>query len=229
MLLSAPKRLPDVWLLAADRLPALTTATLAEQPIPAGLSADRALSGGCGTTDLLGRLVADQRAGLNATVIVENKPGAATASAPNRWQGRSPMATLLMATSDACHQQDSSSTGSWLTIGEGFYADRAGGRRAVRLIINPQLPAKTLSEFIAYAKSSPDWPMARPATAITTSRRRNAEVGSGHRYPPCAVSRQRTGDARCDRGDTFTFMIVDLQPALQQIREGQDQVLGVLP
>src|SRR5499426_3557770 len=32
-----------------------------------------------GTTDLLGRLIADQiKAGLNATVIVENKPGAGT-------------------------------------------------------------------------------------------------------------------------------------------------------
>ena len=32
-----------------------------------------------GTTDLLGRLVADQlKAGLNATCIVENKPGAGT-------------------------------------------------------------------------------------------------------------------------------------------------------
>src|SRR6201994_4131251 len=32
-----------------------------------------------GTTDLLGRLIADQiKSGLNATVIVENKPGAGT-------------------------------------------------------------------------------------------------------------------------------------------------------
>src|ERR1700744_3850832 len=32
-----------------------------------------------GTTDLLGRLIADQiKSGLNAVVVVENKPGAAT-------------------------------------------------------------------------------------------------------------------------------------------------------
>jgi tripartite-type tricarboxylate transporter receptor subunit TctC len=92
-------------------LPALTQATLAQAaypgrtikmivPYPAG-----------GTTDFLGRLVADQlKTGLNATVIVENKPGAATALGAEQVARAEPDGyTLLMATSTTL-------TGSWLTI-----------------------------------------------------------------------------------------------------------------
>jgi tripartite-type tricarboxylate transporter receptor subunit TctC len=46
-----------------------------------------------GTTDFLGRLVADQlTTGLGATVIIENKPGVATALGASRRPGPSRMA-----------------------------------------------------------------------------------------------------------------------------------------
>ena len=59
-------------------------------PFPAG-----------GTTDLLGRLVADQlKSGLGATVIVENKPGAGSTLAAEQVARAEPDGyTLLMATS----------------------------------------------------------------------------------------------------------------------------------
>src|SRR5712692_6843453 len=111
-------------------------------PFPAG-----------GTTDLLGRLVADQlKSGLGATVIVENKPGAGSTLAAEQVARAEPDGyTLLMATSTT------------LAINKTLYkklpydpvkdftpiALVAGVPFA--LIINPQVPAKTLSEFIAYA------------------------------------------------------------------------------
>jgi tripartite-type tricarboxylate transporter receptor subunit TctC len=54
-----------------------------------------------GTTDLLGRLVADQlKSGLGATVVVENKPGAGTTLAADQVAKSEPDGyTLLMATS----------------------------------------------------------------------------------------------------------------------------------
>src|SRR5450631_3339225 len=54
-----------------------------------------------GTTDFLGRLVAEQlKTGLGATVIVENKPGAATALGAEQVARAEPDGyTLLMATS----------------------------------------------------------------------------------------------------------------------------------
>src|SRR4051812_8423077 len=59
-------------------------------PFPAG-----------GTTDLLGRLVADQlKTGLGAAVIVENKPGAGTTLAAEQVARAEPDGyTFLMATS----------------------------------------------------------------------------------------------------------------------------------
>src|SRR5664279_5172240 len=54
-----------------------------------------------GSTDFLGRLVADRlQAGLGATVVVENKPGAATSTGAE-WVARAEPDgyTLLMATS----------------------------------------------------------------------------------------------------------------------------------
>src|ERR1700761_3043519 len=54
-----------------------------------------------GTTDLLGRLIADQiKSGLNATVIVENKPGAGTTLGADLVAHAQPDGyTLLLATS----------------------------------------------------------------------------------------------------------------------------------
>src|SRR5882757_194308 len=110
-----------------------------------------------GTTDLLGRLVADQlKSGLNATCIVENKPGAGTTLGAEQVARSEPDGyTLLMATSTT------------LAINKTLYkklpydpvkdftpiALLAGVPFA--LIVNPMLPAKTLAEFIAYAKSRP--------------------------------------------------------------------------
>src|ERR1700755_3052771 len=110
-----------------------------------------------GTTDFLGRLVADQlKNGLGATVIVENKPGAGTTLGADQVAKSDPDGyTLLMATSTT------------LAINKTLYkklpydpvkdfspiALIAGVPFA--LIINPTIPAKSLSEFIDYAKAKP--------------------------------------------------------------------------
>src|ERR1700704_1908142 len=110
-----------------------------------------------GTTDLLGRLIADQlKIGLDATVVVENKPGAGTMLGADQVAKSEPDGyTLLMATSTT------------LAINKTLYKKLpydpmkdfapiglvAGVPFA--LIINPMLPAKSLTEFIAYAKSKP--------------------------------------------------------------------------
>ena len=110
-----------------------------------------------GTTDLLGRLVADQlKSGLGATVVVENKPGAGTTLGADQVAKSEPDGyTLLMATSTT------------LAINKTLYKKLpydpvkdfapiglvAGVPFA--LIINPSIAAKSLPEFIAYAKSKP--------------------------------------------------------------------------
>ena len=113
-----------------------------------------------GTTDFLGRMIAEQlQAGLGATVIVENKPGAGTTIGAEQVARAAPDGyTLLLATSTT------------LAINKTLYrrlpydpvkdftpiALVAGVPFA--LIVNSSLPVTTLSEFIAYARSKPGKP-----------------------------------------------------------------------
>ena len=186
-----------------------------------------------GTTDLLGRLVADHlKSGLNnglgATVIVENKPGAATTLGADQVAKSEPDGyTLLMATSTT------------LAINKTLYKklpydpvkDFApiGLVAAVpfALIINPTIPAKTLVEFIAYAKSRPG--LAYGSAGNGSPQHLGAEMlraasGIDIRHVPYRGSLPAMLDVIAGH---IPFMVVDLQPALQQIREGKVRVLGV--
>jgi len=182
-----------------------------------------------GTTDLLGRLIADQfKNGLSATVIVENKPGAGTTLGADQVAKSEPDGyTLLMATSTT------------LAINKTLYKKLpydpvkdfapiglvAGVPFA--LIINPTIPAKTLSQFIAYAKSKPG--LAYGSAGNGSPQHLGAEMlktaaGIDIRHVPYRGSVPAMLDVIAGH---IPFMVVDLQPALQQIREGKVRVLGV--
>jgi tripartite-type tricarboxylate transporter receptor subunit TctC len=182
-----------------------------------------------GTTDFLGRLVADQlKTGLGATVIVENKPGAGTTLGADQVAKADPDGyTLLMATSTT------------LAINKTLYkklpydpvkdftpiALVAGVPFA--LIINPSIPAKTLAEFIAYAKTNPG--LAYGSAGNGSPQHLGAEMvktaaGIDIRHVPYRGSIPAMLDVIAGH---IPFMVMDLQPALQQIREGKVRCLGV--
>jgi tripartite-type tricarboxylate transporter receptor subunit TctC len=182
-----------------------------------------------GTTDLLGRLVADQlKSGLGATVVVENKPGAGTTlGADQVAKSDADGYTLLMATSTT------------LAINKTLYkklpydpvkdfapiALVAGVPFA--LIVNPAIPARTLAEFIAYAKSKPG--LAYGSAGNGSPQHLGAEMlktmaGIDVRHVPYRGSVPAMLDVISGH---ISFMVVDLQPALQQIKEGKVRVLGV--
>jgi len=182
-----------------------------------------------GTTDLLGRMVADQlKSGLGATVVVENKPGAGTVlGADQVAKSEGDGYTLLMATSTT------------LAINKTLYkklpydpvkdfapiALVAGVPFA--LIINPDIPARTLSEFIAYAKAKPG--LAYGSAGNGSPQHLAAEMlktaaGIDIRHVPYRGSVPAMLDVIAGH---IPFMVVDLQPALQQIKEGKVRVLGV--
>ena len=182
-----------------------------------------------GTTDLLGRLVADQiKTGLNATVIVENKPGAATTLGAEQVARAEPDGyTLLMATSTT------------LAINKTLYKklpyDPVADFAAVglvagvpfALIVNPSLPVKSLTEFIAYAKSKPG--LAYGSAGNGSPQHLGAEMLRSAakidiRHVPYRGSIPAMQDVVAGH---IPFMVVDLQPALQQIQEGKVRVLGV--
>src|ERR1700694_5048418 len=182
-----------------------------------------------GTTDFLGRLVADQlKSGMGATVIVENKPGAGTTLGADQVAKADPDGyTLLMATSTT------------LAINKTLYKKLAYdpvkdfapislvAGVPFALIINPSIPAKTLAEFIAYAKTMPG--LAYGSAGNGSPHHLGAEMLKAAasidiRHVPYRGSVPAMLDVIAGH---IPFMVVDLPPALEQIREGKVRVLGV--
>jgi tripartite-type tricarboxylate transporter receptor subunit TctC len=182
-----------------------------------------------GTTDFLGRMVANQlQAGLAAAVTVANKPGLGTLIGAEQVARAAPDGyTLLIATSTT------------LAINKTLYrklpydpvkdftpiALVAGVPFA--LIVNPQVPAKGLSEFIAYARSKPG--LSYGSAGIGSPQHLAAEMlkaaaGIDIRHVTYRGSMPAILDVIAGH---IPFMMTDLQPALPYIRAGKVRVLGV--
>ncbi|MFB9263942.1 Bug family tripartite tricarboxylate transporter substrate binding protein [Bradyrhizobium erythrophlei] len=182
-----------------------------------------------GTTDLLGRMVADQlKSGLGATVVVENRPGVGTTLGAEQVAKSDPDGyTLLMATSTT------------LAINKALYKtlpyDPVRDFAPIALIanvpfvliINPSIPAKSLTEFIAYAKSKPGLAFASAGNGSPQhlgAEMLKAAAGIQIRHVPYRGSMPAMLDVIAGH---IPFMVVDLRPALQQIKEGKVRALGV--
>lgn len=146
------------FLLSAAAASALTPfATVRAQTpdrLPAGVITIVVPFGPGGTADLMGRQIAQGLStSLGQTVIVENKPGAAAmigaravASAPK--DGR----TLLLATTGV--KLNTLIYEKPLYQMEELAPISLIARNTFSIGINPALPAKTMQEFVAYAKSA---------------------------------------------------------------------------
>jgi len=182
-----------------------------------------------GTTDLLGRLIADQiKSGLNATVIVENKPGAGTTLGADLVAHASPDGyTLLLATSTTLAINKTLYKKLPYDPVKDFAPISLVASVPFALIVNPTIPAKTLSEFIAYAKANPG--LAYGSAGNGSPQHLGAELlktqaGIDIRHVPYRGSVPAMLDVIANH---IPFMIVDLEPALPQIKEGKVRVLGV--
>ncbi|MDB5873365.1 MAG: hypothetical protein JWQ07_2807, partial [Ramlibacter sp.] len=110
-----------------------------------------------GASDAVVRYMADaMQAGLGQPLVVDNRPGAS---------GQIAVAALRQSPADGYTLMNAEN--STLMFNEHLYSklayDRdkdftyigAIGRVPVTLVVNPKFPAKTLTEFIAYAKANP--------------------------------------------------------------------------
>src|SRR6202000_1334369 len=99
-----------------------------------------------GTTDLLGRLVAEQiKSGLNAIVVVENKPGAATTLGAEQVARSEPDGyTIMIATSTTLAINKSLYKKLPYDPVKDFAPIALVAAVPFCLIINPSIPAKTL-------------------------------------------------------------------------------------
>ncbi|MBV9459610.1 MAG: tripartite tricarboxylate transporter substrate binding protein [Bradyrhizobium sp.] len=182
-----------------------------------------------GTTDLLGRLIADQiKSGLNATVIVENKPGAGTTLGAELVAHAPPDGyTLLLATSTTLAINKTLYKKLPYDPVKDFAAISLVASVPFALIVNPIIPAKTLTGFIAYAKANPG--LAYGSAGTGSPQHLGAELlktqaGIDIRHVPYRGSVPAMLDVIANH---IPFMIVDLEPALPQIKEGKVRVLGV--
>jgi tripartite-type tricarboxylate transporter receptor subunit TctC len=182
-----------------------------------------------GTTDFLGRLVADQlKIGLGATVIVENKPGAGTALGAELVAKAEPDGyTLLMATSTTLAINKTLYKNLPYDPVKDFAPIALVAAVPFALIVNPQIPAKTLSEFIAYAKANRG--LAFGSAGSGSPQHLGAEMlksaaGIDIRHVPYRGSVPAMLDVIAGH---IPFMVVDLQPALPQMRDGKVRVLAV--
>jgi tripartite-type tricarboxylate transporter receptor subunit TctC len=182
-----------------------------------------------GTTDYLGRLVAEQlQSGIGATVVVENKPGAGTTLGAEQVARSQPDGyTLLMATSATLAINKTLYKNLPYDPVKDFTPIALVAAVPFALITNPQIPAATLSEFIAYAKSKPG--LAYGSAGNGSPQHLGAEMlktaaGIDIRHVPYRGSVPAMLDVIAGH---IPFMVVDLQPALPQIREGKVKVLGV--
>lgn len=182
-----------------------------------------------GTTDLLGRLVADQlKTGLGATVVVENKPGAGTTLGAEQVARSEPDGyTLLMATSTTLAINKTLYKKLPYDPVKDFAPVALVAAVPFALIVNPALPVTNLVEFIAYAKAHPG--LAYGSAGNGSPQHLGAEMlrtaaGIDIRHVPYRGSVPAMLDLIAGH---IPLMVVDLQPALQQIREGKVRVLGV--
>jgi tripartite-type tricarboxylate transporter receptor subunit TctC len=210
-------------------LPALTQAGLAEAAYPSRTIKMIVPYPAGGTIDFLGRLVADQlRTGLGATVVVENKPGAATTLGADQVARAEPDGyTLLTATSTTLAINKTLYSKLPFDPVRDFTPIALIARVPFALIVNPSLPVTTLGEFIAYAKSNPG--LAYGSAGNGTPHHLGAEMlGVAPGIKIRHVSYRSSMPAMLDViAGRIPFMVVDLQPALPQIREGKVRVLGV--
>jgi tripartite-type tricarboxylate transporter receptor subunit TctC len=182
-----------------------------------------------GTTDFLGRLVADQfTRGLGATVIVENKAGAGTTLGAEFVARSGPDGyTLLMATSTTLAINKTLYRKLPYDPVKDFAPIALVAAVPFALIVNPQVPANTLAEFIAYAKSMPG--LAYGSAGNGSPQHLGAEMlKAAAGIDIRQVSYRGSVPAMLDViAGQIPFMVVDLQPALPQIRTGKVRVLGV--
>ena len=180
-------------------------------------------------TDILARLMSPKMSdSLRQPVIVDNRGGANGTIGAELVARAAPDGYTILFTSPSTHVTS-------LFLSKNLPYDPVKDFTPIALvagvpfalIINPQLPARTLAEFIAYAKSTPG--LAYGSAGNGSPQHLGAEMlktagGIDIRHVPYRGSVPAMLDVIAGH---IPFMMVDLQPALQQIRAGKVRCLGV--
>src|SRR5947209_15580125 len=179
-------------------------------------------------TDLITRLIGQQLSvALNQAVVIENKPGASGVIAATYVARAAPDGyTLLMAT-NSTHSANPSlfKTLSYDPVKDFAPVARAGSY-VFMLVVNPDIPAKTLPELVAYAKASPGklTYASGNTTGIVAGETLKSKAGIDVLHVPYKSTPPALNDVIVGR---VSMMFIDLAPGLEHVRAGTLRALAV--
>jgi len=179
-------------------------------------------------TDLIARIMGQQLAvAFNQSVIIENKVGASGVIAASYVARSVPDGyTLLMAT-NSTHSANPSlfKTLPYDPVKDFAPVARAGSYVFI-LVVNPEIPAKSLSELVAYAKTHPGklTYASGNTTGIVTGETLKSRGGIDVLHIPYKSSPPALNDVI---GGRVSMMFIDLAPGLEHVRAGTLRALAV--
>jgi tripartite-type tricarboxylate transporter receptor subunit TctC len=183
-----------------------------------------------GTTDMLGRMLAQQMAPLlNRTIVVENKPGAGSGIGA-AFVARAPADgnTLLVATSTTL------AINPWLYKKLGYEPAKDFapigliGAVPLLVVVNGALPVKTVAELVALSKSRPGG-LSYGSAGNGSPHHLGMEMfkaatGANLTHVPYKGSSPAVTDLI---GGQIDVMFSDIPPAIQHVKSGRLRALGV--
>jgi tripartite-type tricarboxylate transporter receptor subunit TctC len=179
-------------------------------------------------TDSITRIIAQYlQTALNQSVVVENKVGASGVLAATYVARAAPDGyTLLMATNST----HSANPYLFKSLGYDPVKDFAPVARAgsyvFMLVVNPDVPAKTLPELVAYAKANPGklTYASGNTTGIVAGETLKSKAGIDILHIPYKSTPPAINDVL---GGRVSMMFIDLAPGLQHVRAGTMRPLAV--
>src|SRR5436305_9051626 len=179
-------------------------------------------------TDLISRLIGQQLSlALNRSVVIESKPGASGVIAGTYVARAAPDGyTLLMAT-NSTHSANPSlfKTLAYDPVKDFSPVARAGSY-VFMLVVNPEIPAKTLPELVAYAKANPGklTYASGNTTGIVAGETLKSKAGIDVLHVPYKSTPSALNDVL---GGRVAMMFIDLAPGLEHVRAGTLRALAV--
>ena len=173
-------------------------------------------------TDGVARRLADSlKEATGATVIVENKPGADGNLAALSVLRAEPDGYSVFVTTNSTHAANVNLFNSMPYDPKADFAPVAGIMTIpMMLTVKPDFPAKTVSEFIAVAKSQREAAGVCKRQHLEPRRGRAVQVARRHSDAARALSRHAAGHSPTCVGGQVEFIFADTSTGLGPVRDG---------
>jgi tripartite-type tricarboxylate transporter receptor subunit TctC len=206
----------------------LATAGASAQPYPAKpITIVVPFAAGSGT-DSIARIIGQQLSvALNQSVVIENKVGASGVLAATYVARAAPDGyTLLMATNSTHSANPHLFKSLSYDPVKDFAPVARAGSYVFMLVVNKDIPAKTLPELVAYAKANPGKLTfaSGNTTGIVAGETLKSKAGIDVLHVPYKSTPPAINDVL---GGRVSMMFIDLAPGLEHVRAGNFRALAV--